>query len=216
LLKDFPIDKIEISPMKMDSVKKVELREFYKENTLERVDKRPLNESRNFGNSQQFFNTLKTDLNDQRVQDIQRENEVLRELKLSQEKHLADKETMIFFLNSKISQLTDHNAVLEKKMTSNTVEATLSSFKNAPLQDKSNMLHPNNQNDFIDVTQIEYMKNNVPLRDNMYENTLSKQHLLKLSSLGLNLDMSAHQSSKVNLNSPIAFEIALTIVSILN
>jgi len=94
LLKDIPKETTSITSM--NSVKKLE-RDSFKENSFERfpTDKVPFHESKNFGNTQQFFNTLKTDMNDQRVQDIQRENEVLRELKLSQEKHLADKEQLI-------------------------------------------------------------------------------------------------------------------------
>lgn len=52
--------------------------------------------------------------------------------------------------------------------------------------------------------------------DIMYENPLSKQHLLKLSSLGINMDKNSTASSKLDLSGPVAFDISMQFVSILN
>lgn len=78
------------------------------------------------------------------------------------------------------------------------------------------MMHPNNKDDDIDSSQVHYVKNNIVVKDGMYEQAIDKQHILKLSSLGINITNAGAPKNKLAEDRPVAFDITLKLISIFN
>jgi hypothetical protein len=78
------------------------------------------------------------------------------------------------------------------------------------------MMHPANKDDEIDSSNVQYARQNLVLKDGMYEQPIEKQHILKLSSLGININETGVIKDKFAEDRPVAFDINLQIISILN
>lgn len=50
----------------------------------------------------------------------------------------------------------------------------------------------------------------------MYEQAVDKQHILKLSSLGININNAGAPKDKLAEDRPVAFDVNLKLISILN
>lgn len=94
-----------------------------------------------------FFNTVKTDLNDHRLIDMQRENDALREHNQTLVAQLAEKDSLVKTYLSKLESLSEQFMRLEGKINSTTVAMQQNL---TPYQDRAAMMHPNNKDDEID------------------------------------------------------------------
>jgi len=97
-------------------------------NTLKTIKEQPMASTNNNTFNEQFlkqnmdfFNTVKTDLNDNRLIDMQRENDALRDHNQTLVAQLAEKDSMVKMYLQKLESLSEQFTRLEGKINSSTV-----------------------------------------------------------------------------------------------
>lgn len=111
-----------------------------------------------------FFKTVRTDINDHRLIDMQRENDALKEHNQTLVAQLAEKDSLVKMYLSKIESLSDQFSRLESKIQSTQISMQQNL---TPYQDRAAMMHPNNTDDHIDSSNVQYASQVLVLKDSM-------------------------------------------------